>query len=150
MSETGIKSEDERSGIEHAFPIEFIIVDQVPVSLSGSPQSKERWQRTVRSSAQMAIDPSNWATDQPVTVTIFYFLDGPMKGDIDNIVKNILDAMKQLIYLDDTQVERLVVQKFEPGRPSLIAEDLSETLASALDFDPPVLYVRIDDDSSAV
>jgi len=145
-----IKSAEDRSGVEHAFPIEFFITDRVPVSLAGSARSKERWQETIRDSALMAIESGSWATDQPVTVTIFYFADGPMKGDIDNIVKLILDAMKQLIYMDDTQVERLVVQKFEPGRPSLIAEGVSETLASALDFDPPVLYVRIDVDGSAL
>lgn len=57
--------------------------------------------------------------------------------------------MNKLVYLDDAQVERVLVQKFEPGRPVIVADNPSETLASALDCDPPVLYVRIDDDSSA-
>ncbi len=35
-------------------------------------------------------------------------------GDIDNIVKPILDALCHHIYMDDRQVQRLVVQKFEP------------------------------------
>jgi len=37
-----------------------------------------------------------------------------MTGDVDNIVKPILDAMTKFIYVDDQQVERVVVQKFEP------------------------------------
>ena len=41
-----------------------------------------------------------------------------MHADIDNCIKLILDAMTTLRYIiDDKQVERLVVQKFEPGRP---------------------------------
>ncbi len=39
-----------------------------------------------------------------------------MQGDVDNIVKPILDALSKHIYNDDGQVERIWVQKFEPGR----------------------------------
>lgn len=91
MSDTGPISADVPSAIEIAFPIEFFIFDRVPVSLAASTQSRERWKETVRNSARMAIDPSSWATDQPISITILYFPDGPMKGDIDNIVKNIID-----------------------------------------------------------
>ena len=141
--------EVEPSGLELTFPIEFFIVDQVPVSISGSERSRDRWQESVRNSARMAIGADCWATDQPIVVTIFYFPDGQMRGDVDNIVSHILDAMKGTIYVDDNQVERLVIQKFEAGRPTLVADDPSTTLASALEFEPPVLYVRIDDDSSS-
>ena len=71
-----------------------------------------------------------------------------MQGDVDNIVKPILDAMKPFIYIDDRQVERVWVQKFEPDRPALVANDATITLASALDNDTPILYIRIDDDGS--
>jgi crossover junction endodeoxyribonuclease RusA len=140
---------DEPNGLEPTFPIEFFIVDQVPVSLSGSSRSRDRWKENVANSARMAIIPGSWATDKPISVTIFYFPDGHMQGDIDNIVKHILDAMKGVIYADDRLVERVWAQKFEFDRPSLVAENPSITLASALDFEPPVLYVRIDDDRSS-
>jgi hypothetical protein len=140
---------DEPTGFELSFPIEFFIVDQVPVSLAGSARSKDRWKQSVANSARMAIGIDTWATDQPLAVTIFYFPDGHMQGDIDNIVKPILDAMIGIIYINDHQVERVWTQKFEFDRPMLVAEDPSITLASALEFDPPVLYVRIDDDRSS-
>lgn len=38
-----------------------------------------------------------------MSVTIFYFPDGKMDGDIDNIIKPILDAMSAHIYIDDSQ-----------------------------------------------
>ncbi len=68
-----------------------------------------------------------------------------MEGDIDNIVKPILDAMIGVAYPNDRVVERVLVQKFEPDvdwsfdRPS-------EILLQALDTDAPVVYIRLDDD----
>ncbi len=47
-------------------------------------------------------------------MTLFYFPAEPMTGDLDNIVKLVLDALVPHIYLDDEQVERILVQKFEP------------------------------------
>jgi hypothetical protein len=68
-----------------------------------------------------------------------------MQGDIDNIVKPILDAMERHIYLDDRQVERVVVQKFEPGSVYQFASP-SVALDMALSHDKPVLYIRLSDD----
>ena len=80
-------------------------------------------------------------------MTIFYFCPAEMEGDIDNIVKPILDGMISAVYLDDRVVERVLVQKFEPGiERSFI--DVSQKLADALDADTPVVYVRVDDDLS--
>ncbi len=67
-----------------------------------------------------------------------------MIGDIDNIVKPILDAMTPVIYLDDAQVERVVVQKFEPERIfSFLAP--SAALKEALDAEGAAVYIRISD-----
>ena len=68
-----------------------------------------------------------------------------MTGDIDNIVKPILDAMTRHIYLDDKQVQRVLVQKFEPGR---VFEFTSPTaiLDFALGTSKPALYIRLSDD----
>jgi hypothetical protein len=68
-----------------------------------------------------------------------------MQGDIDNIVKPILDAMERHIYLDDRQVERVVVQKFEPGNVYQFPTP-SAMLDKALNHEKPVLYVRLSDD----
>lgn len=65
-----------------------------------------------------------------------------MQGDLDNIIKLVLDAMSRLIYVDDRQVERIVVQKFEPGRPFSF-RDPSAVLAEALEGSRPVLYIRV-------
>ncbi len=68
-----------------------------------------------------------------------------MEGDIDNIVKLIVDALCHHIYLDDGQVERVVVQKFEPGNGFEFATP-SEVLKRALGSPKPLVYIRISDD----
>lgn len=133
--------------VELTFPIEYNVVDEVPVSLQASSASKTEWKGIVEKAARKVIQQHCWAVTQPVSVTILYFPEGKMQGDIDNIVKPILDAMQPYIYLDDKQVERVWAQRFEHDRPRAIVNP-STMLASALDCDPPVLYVRVDIDES--
>lgn len=68
-----------------------------------------------------------------------------MEGDVDNIVKPIMDALIGIAYPDDRVVERVLVQKFEPD-VDWSFEEPSEMLSAALDTDAPVVYVRVDDD----
>ena len=76
-------------------------------------------------------------------VTIFYFSDAPASVDIDNIVKPIFDSLSGFIYIDDKQVERLVVQKFEPGRLFTFASP-SPRLAESIGAEGPRVYLEID------
>ncbi len=76
-----------------------------------------------------------------MAVTLYYLPEKPMVGDIDNIVKPILDALSRHLYLDDRQVERVVVQKFEPGAGYQFKQPTA-ILARALAH-RPVLYVRV-------
>lgn len=85
-----------------------------------------------------------WLLTEALAVTIFIFPNAIMQGDIDNRVKPILDAMTQCVYSDDVLVERVVVQKFEPGR-IFPFQDPSERLAEALVADEPIVYIRITD-----
>lgn len=76
-----------------------------------------------------------------------------MAGDVDNIVKPILDALNGQAYTDDRLVERVVSQKFEPdvawsfGSPSVQLTAALDAI-SATDEPQPVVYIRIDDDLS--
>lgn len=83
--------------------------------------------------------------ERRLAVTIFYFAPDRMQGDIDKIVKPILDGMLNVAYLDDRVVERVVVQKFEPD-VQWTFNDASQKLAEALRTALPVVYVRVDDD----
>jgi Holliday junction resolvase RusA-like endonuclease len=135
---------------ETLYPLE-IFLQAVPVSLqTKNANNREAWKVSVR---EVALERRN-ATyelglldERALAVRIYYFPSAPMVGDIDNIVKPIVDGMIGAAYLDDRVVERVVVQKFEPdGGWEFLAP--SEQLAVALDVEPPVVYIRVDDDLS--
>lgn len=99
----------------------------------------------MRAACSPQLPAPHFVSDKRVAATLYYFPDGPMQGDVDNIVKLTLDALIQMVYLDDLQVERVVVQKFEPGRLfSFTAPSI--TLAQAVEAQAPALYIRISDD----
>jgi Holliday junction resolvase RusA-like endonuclease len=118
------------------------------LSLQASSASKDAWKEQIRGVVDETIDPAGWATESPISVTIFYFPDGPMNGDIDNIVKPILDALSPRVYVDDSQVQRVWVQKFESERAFQIGNPTAK-LAEAIDTERPVVYIRIDNETSS-
>jgi hypothetical protein len=68
-----------------------------------------------------------------------------MQGDLDNIAKLVLDALCEHIYVDDDQVDRIVLQRFDPGNYFAFAAP-SATLQDALERAESVLYVRVSDE----
>lgn len=123
------------------FSVEFL-VPGTPVSLqTRRAEAKTAWQARVRDAWVSGGEP---ATEGRVAATLFYFPDEEMEGDIDNIVKPILDALGSHVYIDDHQVERVLVQKFEPGNVFRFGAP-SETLQRALAEPKPLLYVRLSD-----
>jgi hypothetical protein len=135
--------------LETPYPLEFFIA-ATPISLQGSAASKHRWKAAVEAAARERIREKvelHFLDRRSIGLTIYYFASALMQGDIDNIVKPIMDALVGVAYMDDKDVERVVIQKFEPGVEWVFA-DPREKLAAALDTDPPVVYIRIDDDLS--
>ncbi|WP_093334423.1 RusA family crossover junction endodeoxyribonuclease [Sphingomonas rubra] len=137
------------------FPLEFHLTG-VPLSLQAKASSKERWKSTIAEAARRRAEDTVdlvWLEDTPLAVTIFYFPTAPMAGDVDNIVKPILDALNGQAYLDDQVVERIVSQKFEPdtdwsfGAPTGQLAAALDTISAAGERQP-VVYIRIDDDLS--
>lgn len=129
------------------FPLEFF-VEGVPASLGASPRSRERWRQTIANAArdrQRETYELGFVDDRPLAVTIYCLAPAPMEGDIDNIIKPVLDGMAGVAYPDDRVVERVVSQKFEPEVDWVFASP-SDRLAAALDSEAPIVYVRVDDD----
>ena len=129
------------------FPLEFFIA-ATPRSLGASSQSKERWKAQVGEIARKRRDETtefSWLDQRPLALSVYYFPAAPMEGDVDNIVKPIMDALIGVAYPDDRLVERVLVQKFEPDIDWSF-EEPSEMLLAALDTGTPVVYVRVDDD----
>jgi len=133
------------AAVEISFPIEFL-VPGTPVSHQAKrATSRDRWKELVRAASLASLPSPHFASVDRLSVTLYYFPTGPVTGDIDNFVKLVLDACSRHIYLDDAQVERLVVQKFEPERLFPFSQP-SETLREATLAPAPVLYVRISND----
>ena len=128
--------------VEIQFPMEMVL-EGVPLSLQASAQSRQRWQERIRNAARAELPEFYFAAEAPIKVTIYYFPDTSMEGDIDNIVKPILDSLTRFVYVDDVQVERVWVQKFEPGR-LFTFKDPSPRLAAAIDTEGPRVYLHVD------
>lgn len=124
-------------------PIEFL-VRGTAISAQASGRSRVAWKEMVKAAGASVVPPGAWALTERVAITIYYFPAGEMFGDIDNIVKPILDAMCQFVYLDDRQVERVVVQKFEPDRVFAFSAP-SPALAGALAAKDSTIYIRVTD-----
>jgi crossover junction endodeoxyribonuclease RusA len=133
--------------VEIEFPLEFL-VPGTPVSLQAKRRgSIETWKERIRRAGTDVLPEAHFSTAVPIAVTLYYFPATQMAGDIDNIVKPILDALCGFVYVDDRQVERIWVQKFEPGR-ILLPSPQSPRLEAAVCHPRPVLYVRLSDDLS--
>ena len=131
--------------MEIAFPIEFV-VDGTPVSSQAkSPEARKEWKDRVKAASRTTLPEGHWASKDRIAVTLFYFPAEPRQGDVDNIVKLVLDALCKHVYIDDAQVERVVVQKFEPGNVFPFSSP-SSGLEMALRRAKPVLYVRLSND----
>ena len=131
--------------MEITFPLEFI-VEGTAVSLQAKRrESLDAWKARIRQASNAPLPEAHFASDQPIALTLYYFPDAAMQGDIDNIVKPITDALSKHIYLDDRQIERILVQKFEPGNVFPFASPTA-VLGDALIRPQPLLYVRLSND----
>jgi len=71
-----------------------------------------QWERVVSGIASMAPDcPQEPSSGSIYIEARFYFQDG-RRRDIDGPLKSLLDAMNGVIYNDDSQIVKLVVEKF--------------------------------------
>jgi crossover junction endodeoxyribonuclease RusA len=131
--------------MEIVFPIEFIVSGS-PVSLqSKRAESREQWKAEVRDAGAACLPQPHFSSSDPISISLFFFPEGKMLGDIDNMAKLVLDACCRHIYVDDAQVERLVLQKFEKDREFDFSKP-SAVLLSAMRGDKPSLYVKISND----
>jgi crossover junction endodeoxyribonuclease RusA len=102
--------------LEIEFPLEFIVCGAPVSHQRGNRRAKAEWKQLVKDGSQSVLPEAHSCTERPLAAALYYFPNGKMDGDIDNIIKLTLDALSKHIYLDDNQIERIVVQKSEPDR----------------------------------
>ena len=131
--------------VEIDFPLEFVVTG-TPVSLQTKrADTRLACRAKVKAASSASLPEGHFSATSPIAVTLFYFPETEMQGDIDNIVEPVLDALSRHVYADDRQVERVWVQKFEPGRIFAFTNP-SAVLEEALRGSKPRLFVRIHDD----
>jgi crossover junction endodeoxyribonuclease RusA len=107
----------------------------------------QKWRERVAASARLT-----WPADKPpfpgnVDLTVTYYQMGNWRGDNDNMVKPIEDALQGIAYLDDRQVRnhsgkrRNLKGKYTVHRISLV-------LAYAFASGPEFLHVRVEQSSA--
>jgi crossover junction endodeoxyribonuclease RusA len=131
--------------VEIEFPLELVVEGTPPSAQAKRRVAIDQWKSHIIETSRALPPEGHFATTAPLAVTLFYFPAGEMEGDIDNIVKWILDALDKHIYMNDRQIHRLVVQKFEPGNVFAFVSP-SPALQDALNRPKPVLYIRLSDD----
>ncbi len=127
------------------FPIEFTVLG-TPVSFQAArAASREQWKARVKAASTVVLPAPHFVSGDRMAVRLYYLPEARMQGDVDNIVKLVLDALCRHIYLDDAQVERVVVQKFEPGNVFNFRNP-SAGIVAAISGPKPALYVRVSAD----
>ena len=76
-----------------------------------------------------------------------FIVEGPpvsqrAPADVDNIVKPILDALKELVYVDDRQITDLVSRRRALAGPYAV-EPVSDVLAEGISLRREFLHIRI-------
>ena len=123
-------------------PIPFeLIMEQAPVSSQTRRRQRfHEWRQDLERATRLV-----WDTEVPVAVpvlvTITYFFDGT-PVDVDNIPKPILDALKGLVFRDDSQVYDLLCRKRNRA-DNLRIEGPSQGLLDALNNSSQVLHIKV-------
>ncbi len=127
---------DDDDDFEINLPLEFPVYG-TPVSLQGSGRSKDLWKLDIVSECRNHVPSHKFLREDSLCITIYDFPESEPQGDIDNIIKPILDALNSKVYLDDKQVKRVVAQRFLPAEcdnmeipPEIVARALQSGLTT--------------------
>lgn len=85
------------------------------------------WRETVRIYAMAAVGRARWAStrDSHYHLSLWAYLGDARVVDVDNLAKCALDGLKGVLFPDDRQVVRLLVEKvIDRGDPRLVIEVL--------------------------
>lgn len=115
---------------------EFVVLG-APVSAQAHRGSRrEAYRARVAEAASGTWIPDQQVIASPVSVTITHFYEGA-PADLDNISKLLLDGMKGVVLLDDSQIDDLVLQRRPLAGPYVLAfatPVLTAALGNGIEF----------------
>ena len=123
-------------------PFDFTIPGPPVSQQARRPERIREWRERVRDAANQF-----WLEASPVAgflmVTVIYFHDGK-PFDVDNIAKPVLDALKGMVFGDDSQITDLVCRKRDLNNLPLVTSS-SEVLNAAIDNGSQFLHIVVED-----
>ena len=126
-------------------PFEFTVKGP-PVSQQARRRRRvRRWTQDVQVAAKQYWDSESLFTGE-IEVTITYFFEN-VDLDLDNIPKPILDALKGLVYNDDSQITDLICRKRERNRDMQVL-NASPILQESLDRPGQFLHISVSEAQS--
>lgn len=127
--------------------VDFLLPRRPVSHQAKHPASKEAWRDYVFGRAMLAwparIRPLK---DHPLKFTMVYLSDDSKPGDINNFVKPVQDALRGLIYADDSMIFDVSAHMRLLNEPNSIS-GLPLILARAIINGEPCVYVAISDSS---
>lgn len=129
--------------MEPELPLELLILGYPVSHQTKRPKALEAWKLDVHNQARQQMEEGHFALQQLLVATVYFFPQAELEPDLDNAVKPVLDGLSACVFIDDKQIERLVVQRFEPGRPIPLLED-SARLDEATASTEPIIYIRLE------
>ena len=123
-------------------PFEFIVEGPAISQQTRRRSRLRKWIELVRQSAQV-----RWPIERPpvagsLMLRVSYLYEDVVV-DLDNLPKPIIDALKDVVYVDDNQITDILLLKRDLRRP-LRVENPSDVLAGALDLGKVFLHILID------
>jgi crossover junction endodeoxyribonuclease RusA len=120
---------------------EFVIAGP-PVSQQTRRRERLRaWVDAIREEAERSWPRDDQPADGPIQLELLYLFVGAA-GDLDNLAKPFLDALKGLVYVDDGQVTDLIVRKRDLSQDLRLVNP-SPVLALGLEQGGEFLYVMV-------
>lgn len=123
-------------------PLEFVVLG-IPVSAQSSNSNrKQRWAKAIAEAASARIPAGANLTEEDVKLTVvYYFLEGSL--DLDNMMKPIADALKNVVYRDDAQVTDSQIRRSDINGSFRIA-GMSAELAKGFCHGRDFIHVKIE------
>lgn len=124
-------------------PLEFTIKGP-PVSVqTRNRQRLQSWKQKVGAAAIAALPGGTVPFQGQVALVITYYYDGE-SPDVDNIIKPIHDALKGIVFVDDTQVVETKSRK-KALNGSYKIRGVSSTLLLAFASGTDFLHIKVDE-----
>lgn len=114
-----------------------------PISLQAKSASRTRWKQKVKAAAVAKWPAGQLPYDQPLKVTLVYYYEGDAL-DVDNMAKLILDALNNVIYVDDAQVTDCITTKRNINGAFRV-KGMSSVLAAGFVSGEEFLHIKIED-----